>query len=205
MSAAIAPESDKSPSRPRVVDPGECLPSSTWTWVLLAVTVVLAAVPRLANIGGPSMWNDEGTTSLLAITAMHRGFPALPPGGTAWFTLINYEPLYPMLVAVFFNLFGVNQLAARLPAAIIGTALVPAAFCFGRRLRGEHVGIALAIMVALSTEYIAWSRQARGYILFTFLLVLAAILLLNLARRKGRLGATLTGALADVATLLILA
>ena len=146
------------------------------TWIVPVIITALAAVPRLANLGGPSFWNDEGTTALYAISAMKNGLPTFPSGRSVWFVLGAYEPLYPMIVAQFFRAFGINQFDARLPSALVGIALVPVAFIFGRKLRGEYVGAAFAVVVAFSTEYIAWSRQARAYMLFTFLLLSLALL-----------------------------
>lgn len=140
-------------------------------WVVVLVITCLAALPRLINLGGPSFWNDEGTTGLYALSAMKTGLPTFPAGRSAWWVLGNYEPLYPMIAAQSFRAFGVAQFAARLPSALVGVATVPVAFLLGRNARDEYVGITLAVMVAFSTEYIAWSRQARAYMLFTFLIL----------------------------------
>jgi len=90
----------------------------------------------------------------------------------------NWEPLYPYLEAFSILLLGHSNFAYRLPSALIGIALIPLAYLLGARLRDRYVGLTLAAMVAFSSEYIAWSRQARWYMLFVFLMALGFLALL---------------------------
>lgn len=154
-----------------------------WVWVCLLLVTCLAAIPRLDNLGASSLWNDEATTSELAITALRNGLPIVPP-----YSLLsnigNYEPLYPIIEAQAFRFLGIDPFAARLPSAVFGILMVPSAFLVGRKLRGDLVGLALALMVAFSTEYIAWSRQARQYTLFSLLLLAIGLLCIMWVRKE---------------------
>jgi Dolichyl-phosphate-mannose-protein mannosyltransferase len=158
--------------------------STLVTYLLLGAITLIAAIPRFDNLGGPSFWNDEGTTSTLAVGILHHGLSALwtTPGAT---NIVDYDPLYPLVESWAFAIGGVSQFTARFPSALFGVLLVPLSFELGRRLRGPPTGLALAILTAFSTEYIAWSRQARGYMLFTFLLVLAVLIAERWAARRG--------------------
>jgi uncharacterized membrane protein len=147
-----------------------------WHRILLLGLILFGAGLRIWNVGGPSFWNDEGSSSLLALQVSKFGVPYLP-GAPALYKTVNYAPLYPELEGIFFLLFGVSQTVARLPAALLGTLMIPASYLLGRRLSADRVtALVFAGLTTFSTEYIAWSRQARQYILFTLLLMVAALL-----------------------------
>lgn len=147
-----------------------------WTLVIVSVLTLLGALPRLVNLGSPSFWNDEGASSLFALAALKSGLPILQnlPGAIR---LVNFDPLYSEIEAGSFSLLGIGALSARIPAAVFGILGIPTAYLLGQRLKGPYVGIALAAMMAFSTEFIAWSRQARGYSLFTLLLMLTLLVI----------------------------
>lgn len=56
-------------------------------------------------------------------------------------------------LALSFALFGFNEMAARLPAAILGSASVLFTYWFSRRTYGEKTGWLSAIVLATSLEY----------------------------------------------------
>jgi hypothetical protein len=152
-----------------------------WHRVLLLALVVIGATVRLWNLGGPSFWNDEGSSSLLALQVSKYGLPILP-GAPSVYKTVNYAPLYPEIEGIFFLLFGVSQTVARLPSALLGTLMIPTAYLLGRRLSSDRVtALLFAGLTTFSTEYIAWSRQARQYILFTLLLMVGALLFARFA------------------------
>jgi 4-amino-4-deoxy-L-arabinose transferase-like glycosyltransferase len=140
-------------------------------WPILVAVTLIGITARWTNLGGPSLWNDEGASSLLAFQVLGHGLPYIP-GRPETLYLVNSEPLYPFLEAASFQLLGVSSFAARAPAALFGTGLIPLSYLLGRSLRGRYSGLALSLLVTFSTELIAWSRQARGYILVAFFLTL---------------------------------
>jgi uncharacterized membrane protein len=147
-----------------------------WHAIVLLALVVCGATLRLWNLGGPSFWNDEGASSLLALQVSKYGLP-LAPGSLSAYKVVNYAPLYPEIEGIFFVLFGVSQAVARLPSALLGTLMIPTAYLLGRRLSSDRAtALLFAGLTTFSTEYIAWSRQARQYVLYTLLLMVAALL-----------------------------
>jgi hypothetical protein len=169
---------------------------STVGWIVVVLTA-LGAFARLWNLGGPSFWNDEGGSSIYALAALHTGLPLLP-GHPLSAAIVNFDPLYPEIEAGSFRLFGISQLTARLPSALLGIAMTPLAYLLGRSVGERFVGVTLALLVAFSTEYIAWSRQARGYVLFTVLLMVLILLAFRWYRAR-RLSAPVAAAGAAVA------
>ena len=57
-----------------------------------------------------------------------------------------------------FRLFGRNEFAARLPAAVLGLAGIAAVFALARRVLGTRAGVLSALVLALATQ---WFAQAR--------------------------------------------
>ncbi len=56
-------------------------------------------------------------------------------------------------LALSFALFGFNEMAARLPAALLGTASLLFTYWFARRIYGEKVGWLTAIILGTSVEF----------------------------------------------------
>lgn len=176
---------------------------SNWAWVVLLALTIVGGLSRFWNLGGPSFWNDEASTSLLAIHASRTGWP-----GVAGYTLplISFSPLYPEVEGALFRLFGVSQWCARIPSAVAGVLLIPLAYVMAWKVsRDQLVALLTSGLVAASTEYIAWSRQARQYMLFVLLLVLAVVFFETLLVAKTpRRRAASVGSLVGVSLLLFL-
>lgn len=89
-----------------------------------------------------------------------QGAP-LPPWGGTW-----YQPFLFYLVALGLKVLPFTEWSVRLPAALLGGAIVPAfIFLFARRAIGTTSGaIAATVIFALSPAHFIMSRQARDYI-----------------------------------------
>ncbi|GKS66131.1 dolichyl-phosphate-mannose--protein mannosyltransferase [Nitrospira sp.] len=64
------------------------------------------------------------------------------------------------LMTVSYQVFGVNEFAARAPSAIFGVALIVMHYLFLSRLRGPTVGLMGALMLLLNVEILALGRMA---------------------------------------------
>lgn len=135
--------------------------------ILLAV-LGLAGYVRFSNIGAMSLWEDE-----LRQLASHFE--------TNWKLLIyraagdGQLPLDYWLGSLVFRI-EVSDVAARMPAAILGTASIFLAYLLARRVvsRGLAVGVALAL--ACSPYHIHYSLEARPYAIYWFLMLLTLLL-----------------------------
>jgi dolichyl-phosphate-mannose-protein mannosyltransferase len=171
------------------------------TFLVILAFAALGAYDRLRALGALSLWNDEGQSTLIAFTIAQHGYPVI----TAQHLINNFEPMYPYLEAASILLLGHSNFAFRLPAALIGIALIPLAYYVGSRLRDRYVGITLAAMTAFSSELIAWSRQARWYILIVLLMAAAFLIVtawVHTADRRRRLWLLLALLAVGVLTLL---
>jgi hypothetical protein len=144
------------------------------TLLAILAFVVIGGYDRLHDLGGVSLWDDEAQSTLYAFSVLKHGYPII----TAKHVIDNWEPLYPYIEALSILTLGPSNFAFRIPSVLLGIALIPLAYWIGARVRDRYVGIALAAMVALSSEYIAWSRQARWYMLMVILMALGFLVAL---------------------------
>src|SRR5439155_19864902 len=86
-------------------------------------------------------------------------------------------PLYHWLAIAFAKLTGeVNELSARLPSMVAAAATVGLVFIAGSAEWGTVAGIAGAVVLATSPEWVKWATTARTDATFTFFLTLAFLL-----------------------------
>lgn len=130
------------------------------TFLLFALTLA-GGYLRLHNLGGQSFWLDEAFSVVHAQAILHHGYPLLSTGQASW----TYFPVHYLMAA---GLAGHADLhtGARMASALAGTLLIPVFFWFNWRLTGSRPQALLAaLLLAFLTYEIAWSRQARGYVI----------------------------------------
>lgn len=146
-------------------------------WLILIV--ILAAVLRLWNLANnpPHLSNDEAALGYNAYsifkTARDEHGEFLP---IVFQSFGDWKPgLYIYLDVPFIALLGLNELAVRLPAGIVGIIAVWLMFLVVRQLfNNERLGLASAFFMAISPWHLQFSRGAwEAGIAFT--LVLAGI------------------------------
>ena len=117
-----------------------------------------------------SFWVDEASTARYGRAVLENKIPTIQITG---FSEKSYYVTH-YLTGYFFKIFGMNEFAARLPEVIFGSLVVLATYFLGKELFGKQIGFASCLFIAFSYIQIAWSRQARGYVIldFFFLLIL---------------------------------
>ncbi len=150
-------------------------PSRAWLeWgerLALPAILLLAFALRLYRLGDKNVWWDEG----LAIWAVRKGLL----GVTLWTAQDVHPPLYFWHLWAWVRLVGESEFAARAISACWGVLTVALAYPLGTRLGGRRVGLAAALLLAISRFHIWWSQEMRMYVLAA----LAATLTLYLAVR----------------------
>src|SRR5512143_2288156 len=81
--------------------------------------------------------------------------------------------LYNWFAAVSFLLFGFTELAARLPAALLGLGTVLVTYELGRRMFGSRAGLLGGAVLATSPEFIILSRSVVHDISLAFFITLS--------------------------------
>ncbi len=124
----------------------------------------LALLPRLADLGSRPFWYDE------IITEQRSSLPL--PGLIRDAFVYHQTPVYFLLVAPLAHLSD-PQFWLRLPSAILGALCVVLVFSIAARAGGLTAGIAAALIIGLAPTEIAYSQEARSYMLMIFFLLVA--------------------------------
>jgi predicted membrane-bound mannosyltransferase len=136
------------------------------TAAVLAV-VAVALVLRLVDLGARAMHHDESLHAFFSWEfAQGRGYRHDP---------LMHGPFQFHMIAAAFKLFGASDFVARLPAALLGTALVATPLLLRRWLGGVGT-VATAVFLAFAPGLLYFSRFARNDVfiaLWTVLLIAA--------------------------------
>src|SRR5215210_6198713 len=184
------------PSRPRRLRPVRtgglsCLVLRWGTLLALVLLVALALVLRLRSLEAAGMLDpDEARLTLAAQGIAAHGWPVFPSG-----KVYTRGLLQSLLMAPSLALLQPIELAARLPSALAGVALVPVMYLYGRQVAGRGAGLFAAALVASSVPLINQAHEAWFYSIFT-LCWMVALLLLDRAVSTGSFRALLAGSTA---------
>lgn len=139
---------------------------------VLAATLAAVCLPHL---GTPSLWDvDEGVNAGCTREMMEAGTWIVP---TFNWELRTAKPvmLY-WLQRLSFNLFGVSELAARLPAVACSLGTVLLVYELARRMFGAGTGLLAGLILASSVEFVKLAHAATPdapLLLFTTLTFVA--------------------------------
>jgi len=143
----------------------------------LAVIIVVAAVLRLWDLDGTSLWYDEVITMRVAraesLAALFARLDQLD--GTR-------APLHPLVLHPWLLLFGASEYSGRSFSALCGILTVAAVYVLGRQAFDRASGQWAAWLTAVCPPLVYYSREARMYAWLVLLACLSWILLLSFRR-----------------------
>jgi 4-amino-4-deoxy-L-arabinose transferase-like glycosyltransferase len=125
--------------------------------VLIAVVAAALAL-RLFDLGGESLWLDEGVAVRMASLPMQQTLAATAAD--------VHPPLYRALLHVVILLIGRSEWAVRLLSALAGALAVFLLARIGMRLCGAFVGLGAAALLAISPLAIRYAQDATSYSLY---------------------------------------
>ncbi len=144
-------------------------------WPVAAGCVVLLALAvRVAGLGDLRLFGDSASSVYFALRPWTEIAAATAPD--------SHPPGYYYLLRLSLDLFGRNELAARLPSLFPGVVLVALVLAAGRMLSGPRAALAAGLLAAFSPPLVIYSRQPRMYALLAAL----GIALLIVAARPRR-------------------
>ena len=115
-------------------------------WGPVLALMMIAGATRFYELGAwpPGLYHDEAYNGLDALRVL--------AGDRPLYFAANHgrEPLFIYLVSLSVDWLGRSVYAVRLPAAIIGTLLIPAAYWMARELFGRRVGLLTAALAAIT-------------------------------------------------------
>jgi hypothetical protein len=133
------------------------------------------------------MWLDETFSVWMASHSL--------PDLLHWVVKIDqHPPLYYFLLHYWITLTGDTAYDVRLFSAFFGTATIPIIYLIGKRMSGVVMGLAAAIILALSPFHIYFAQETRMYTLLTFnaaVAIYALVRLLTDARSAAPVGSQL--------------
>jgi hypothetical protein len=141
-----------------------------YRWLLLAITLLGLGLRLIAL--NSQLWLDEITPILDYRSA------------SAWQVLISYissnnHLLNTLLVKLCIAVFGEQEWAIRLPAALFGTATIPVLYWLARYVLPRRASLGVALLLAVSYHHIFFSQDARAYTGYVFFSLLGTGLLVK--------------------------
>lgn len=121
----------------------------------LGAITLLALVLRLIGIHS-DLWIDE-----IAPMVEYRDFSPLSVVTT--YVRSSNHLLNTLLVKASTGLFGEQEWAVRLPAALFGVATIPALYWIARFVAARAASLGAALLLAVSYHHVFFSQNARGY------------------------------------------
>ncbi len=124
-----------------------------------SLIVAVAAVVFFSNLGAPRLWDrDEPRNAGCAVEMLQRGDWVVPMFNAE---LRTHKPvLLYWLMMTAYEVFGVNEFAARFWSALLGIGTALATYHIGRRLFHAEVGLWGGLILATSLMFVVASRAA---------------------------------------------
>lgn len=159
--------------------------ASAASWAMRVAVALITAAALWLRVEGLAGWDgtlsvDEARLAMAGRGILDHGLPILPSGWTYTRGL-----LATYLVAPSLALLGGGDIAARLPSALAGAALVPVAYLLAASVAGRAGGLFAALFVAGHSSLVIWSRQAWFYALYVVLFA-ASLTFVIRAQQSGR-------------------
>jgi 4-amino-4-deoxy-L-arabinose transferase-like glycosyltransferase len=161
--------------------PERASPTGARTFLWLIPILILAAILRFVDLGGPSLWYDEVVTMQIARQPSLAGLVRLLGQIDA-----TRAPLHPILLHAWLALFGPSDFAGRSLSALCGVLTVAAIAWLGRLAFDRPTGLIGAALGAFSPALVQYSREVRMYAWLVLLTCLAWGLLLGFRSASSR-------------------
>ena len=146
------------------------------TGAMLGCLTLAAAALRVAFLSQPMRYDEALTFNEFASRPLYYGLSFYPDP--------NNHLLNTLLMHLSYVLFGNQPWILRLPAFLAGVLLVPATFALARLLYGDGAAILASALVGVSSYFIEYSTNARGYTLQALCFVVMLALLISAVRRR---------------------
>ena len=123
----------------------------------LCALAALCLVLFFFRLGAAPLWDvDEGMHAATSKDMVLTGDWVTPKSNNENF--YDKTAFFNWLVALSLSVFGFTELAARLPAALLGLATVLLTYLLGRRLGSSRLGLLGGVILATSPQFIILSR-----------------------------------------------
>jgi 4-amino-4-deoxy-L-arabinose transferase-like glycosyltransferase len=161
--------------------------------VFICTIIAVCLILFFFNLGNRALWDiDEGKHAATSKDMVLSGNWVTPQYNGEKF--YDKPPLHNWLVAISFLIFGFNEFAARLPAALLGMGCVMTTYLLGRQIFGPTAAFLSSLVLASSVEFFVLSRTVVHDISLAFFITLALTLFyLGYENQKHRRSCFLAG------------
>ena len=141
-------------------------------WLVIFITLLGSGL-RVLLLANKGMWLDETFSVWLANQSVVDMLE--------WIVKIDqHPPLYYLLLHYWIAHFGDTPYYVRLLSVLFGVATIPIIYLIGKRMSGVMMGLAAAVLLALSPFNIYFAQETRMYTLLTFNAAVAIYALVRL-------------------------
>jgi 4-amino-4-deoxy-L-arabinose transferase-like glycosyltransferase len=147
--------------------------------LFLLVLLIVGAYLRLHQLDGQSLYHDEIHMVTYVRGLLAKGYPYKMVGSIER-PLATYE-LVPYPIALSMQVFGANDFALRLPAALFGITTILLLYVIGKEVFDARVGLLAAAMFTFCPQALIWAKylwhpqQTQFFALLTSYLFYRAI------------------------------
>ena len=138
----------------------EIEPEQIGPWLVAFITLVGGGL-RVLLLENKGMWLDETFSVWLANHTVGEML--------GWIARLDqHPPLYYLLLHFWIDRYGDTPYYARLLSVLFGAGTIPIIYLIGKRMSGVVMGLAAALLLALSPFNIRFAQETRMYTLLTF-------------------------------------
>jgi hypothetical protein len=142
-------------------------------WFIMAALTIAGALLRVFPLN-QSLWQDE--------IGVYNTF--IEPGILATIfpkSAMGSHPLMQIIVTLFTNVVGVNEITLRLPVFIFAVATIPLLYYVSIKISGQRtIAVVAAVLVTINSYHIYYSFQMRGYAILIFFCILSIYFFIEL-------------------------
>lgn len=140
-------------------------------WFILVIGLIL----RLISLD-QSLWLDEAISVLATQDFSFLGMI------TEYAKADFHPPLFFIILWLWSKVFGISEIAVRIPSVIFGVLTVYVVYLIGKKLHSKTLGLFSALLLAINPLHVYYSQEARMYALAALAVSLNIFLLIKLIK-----------------------
>ena len=152
-------------------------PNRDLSKLYLGLTLFLALLLRLYDLGKESYWVDE----IFSVTESKQSIQQILMSGR-----LDQPPAYYIPFHYWVRVFGDAEISARAFSVLAGILSIILIYLIGKKLFSTNTGLVSALLMTLSVFQIAYSQEARFYIHFQLATLCSFLFLLYGLESKKR-------------------
>ena len=145
--------------------------------MIIFLILLTALILRLINLN-QSLWLDEAIN--VVYSQKYNFFDFLTVYSLGDF----HPPLYFGLLWIWTRIFGISEIAVRIPSVILGLLTVWVTYLIGKKLFNAKTGLIAALVLTFNPLHVYYSQEARMYSLAAFTGALSFWALINFLKGK---------------------